>query len=163
MILKLVNGDFLDVGCGLGDFLSFGSEKSLGLDINKFNTNFCKKRGLSAELIKNGIFPIDDNSFSTIILDQVLEHLEDPNLLMEEITRTLNIRGKLLIGVPCKKGFRRDEDHKIFYDLKKIKEVLKKYNFTVLKAFYYPLPLKIFGKFLSQQSLYVMCQLEKKL
>ncbi len=45
---RFLKGEFLDVGCGLGDFLSFGPKRSLGLDINQFNINHCKSRGLYA-------------------------------------------------------------------------------------------------------------------
>ena len=160
---RFIKGNFLDVGCGLGDFLSFGSKRSLGLDINKFNVDHCKSRGLSAELIKDGKFPVDDDSFSTINLDQVLEHINEPDILLKEINRCLNIGGRLIIGVPCESGYKRDPDHKVFYNLEKIKKVLSKYNFSILITFYTPLPLKFFGKILPQQSLYVISKLEKKM
>ena len=158
-----LKGHFLDVGCGLGDFLSFGSKRSLGLDINKFNVDHCRSRGLRAELIKDGKFPVNDNSFSTINLDQVLEHISDPDSLLKEINRCLNIGGRLIVGVPCESGYKRDLDHKVFYNLKKIKKVLENYNFSILMTFYTPLPFKCFGKILPQQSLYVISKLEKKM
>lgn len=160
---SFLKGHFLDVGCGLGDFLSFGSKRSLGLDINKFNIDHCRSRGLRAELIKDGKFPVNDNSFSTINLDQVLEHISHPDTLLKEINRCLTIGGRLITGVPCERGYKRDPDHKVFYDLKKLKKVLGKHNHSILIAFYTPLPLKFFGKFIPQQSLYVVSKLEKKM
>ncbi|KGF96916.1 Methyltransferase type 11 [Prochlorococcus marinus str. MIT 9302] len=163
LLSRFVKGNFIDVGCGLGDFLFFGSKGSLGLDINKFNVDHCRSRGLHAELIKDGKFPVDDDSFSTINLDQVLEHIIEPDILLKEINRCLNIGGRLIIGVPCESGYKRDPDHKMFYNLEKIKKVLSKYNFSILVTFYTPLPLKFFGKILPQQSLYVISKLEKKM
>lgn len=162
LLSRFFKGDFIDVGCGLGDFLSFGTNGSLGLDVNKFNIEHCKKRGLDAKLIKKGKFPVHDNSFLTINLDQVLEHLSDPDMLLKEINRCLIPGGKLIIGVPCESGYKRDPDHKVFYDLESIKIVLKKYHFRISKNFYCPLPFKFIGKFLPQQSLYLICKLEKK-
>tara|TARA_A100001011_G_C14213801_1_gene801101 strand:- start:750 stop:1340 length:591 start_codon:yes stop_codon:yes gene_type:complete len=160
---SFIKDNFIDVGCGLGDFLSFGSNGSLGLDVNEFNINYCKKRGLNAELIKDGKFPVDDNSFSTINLDQVLEHINEPDILLKEINRCLKLGGLLIIGVPCESGYKRDPDHKVFYDLESIKILLRKYNFNICNTFYCPLPFKFIGKIIPQQSLYVVSKLENKI
>lgn len=67
------------------------------------------------------------------------------------------------MGVPCENGYKRDPDHKVYYDLKKLKKVLAMYNFSTVKSFYIPIPFKFFGKLIPQQSLYVISKLEKKL
>ena len=156
-LLNYIKGDFFDIGCGLGDFLSLGSNKSIGIDINPFNIEYCIKRGLNAKIIANQVFPLEDNSFNNAVLDQVLEHIKDPKYLLKETRRVLIKKGTLIVGVPCIAGYRRDPDHKLFYDLYKSTIVLKKYGFKVNNFFYYPFPFKIFGQFLSQQSLYLIC------
>ena len=157
-ILRLLTGpEFLDVGCGKGIMLNYGNSKSFGIDINEYNISYIKSKGKKALKINDdGIFPLKDNSFKVIICDQVLEHIENPSLLLSEMHRCLNLNGKLIIGVPQKKGFLRDSDHKIFYDIEKIYKLLEKNNFRYKFHFYLPLPFKIFGNFISQQSLYII-------
>jgi hypothetical protein len=54
----------------------------------------------------------------------------------------------LLIGVPGQKGFSSDDDHKIFYDEKKLQALAKKNHFNVNHFFYTPI---IKSTFLSKQ------------
>ena len=37
--------DYLDVGCGIGDFLERGNKNSLGLDTNNYNIIYLNSRG----------------------------------------------------------------------------------------------------------------------
>jgi SAM-dependent methyltransferase len=48
----------------------------------------------------NGKLPFADQSFDTILLTDVLEHIAEPQLLMREISRLLRYDGKLIMGVP---------------------------------------------------------------
>ena len=157
-ILRLITGPhFLDVGCGKGIMLNYGNKKSVGIDINEFNINYLKAKGKNVAIIsKDGNFPLKDKSFPVIICDQVLEHIEDPYKLLSEIYRVIKKDGKLVIGVPQKKGFNRDPDHKIFYDLFKLKKTLKAHKFIYKYHFYVPLPFKFFGNYITQQYLYII-------
>jgi SAM-dependent methyltransferase len=136
----------LDIGCGIGDMLSF-RKNTLGLDVNPLNVDFCKNRKLNAFIMKPNIIPFDDKTFDSVLLDNVLEHIESPLLLFKEIRRVLKPNGLVLIGVPGEKGFRSDDDHKIFYDEKKLQALAQKNNFNVNQFFYTPL---VKSKFLSQ-------------
>ena len=156
-VLRLIVGNkFIDIGCGLGDFLSFGSKKSLGLDVNPLNVESCLERGLNADLIENDTFPVGKNSWDFAIVDQVLEHIENPDRFLLEVKRIIKPTGKLLIGVPCYSGYNRDPDHKIFYGKKKIISTLANYGFKTIFHFYMPLPFAFLGRFLKQQSLYIV-------
>ena len=158
-ILKLLTGnEFLDVGCGVGIFLSFGSNKSIGLDINPYNVKKINSKGKSkAYLINNdGTFPLKDSSISTVICDQVIEHIDDPNIILSEISRVITKKGRIIIGLPMEKGFKSDPDHKKFYTINNIKEITKKYQMKYIFHFYFPLIFKIFGKFFTWQYMYVI-------
>lgn len=48
----------------------------------------------------NGSLPFGDQSFDTILLTDVLEHLAEPKLVISEVTRLLRYDGKLILGVP---------------------------------------------------------------
>ena len=141
-----LKGKVLDIGCGIGDMLSY-RKNTVGLDVNPLNVAFCKNRKLNAFIMKPNIIPFNDKTFDSVLLDNVLEHIESPSLLFKEIRRVLKPDGLLLIGVPGEKGYRSDDDHKIFYDKKKLQILAKKNQFNVTQFFYTPL---MKSKFLSQ-------------
>ena len=85
----------------------------------------------------------------------MLEHIHAPTLLFNEIKRVLKPGGIILIGVPGAKGFESDSDHKIFYDEMKLKNLAKKFNFSVNYFFYTPFFRSIFlSKRLKQYCIY---------
>ena len=157
-IFRLILGKkYIDLGCGLGDLLGYSPNNSVGLDINPFNIQYAKDKGYKAKLIKDdGLLPLPDSSYASLICDNVIEHIEDPSQLILEIKRVLIPGGKVLIGVPQQKGYMRDPDHKVFYNEEKIRNLFcLKNNFILVSSFYLPIPVKFFGKYIKQQALYV--------
>ena len=55
-INQFTKGEILDVGCGIGDYLSL-TPNSTGIDINEFNIKYVTDIGLKAFLLKDEIFP----------------------------------------------------------------------------------------------------------
>jgi SAM-dependent methyltransferase len=55
---------------------------------------------LDFEVDLNGELPFEGESFDTILLTDVLEHLAEPASAMREAARVLRLGGKLIIGVP---------------------------------------------------------------
>ena len=47
-----------------------------------------------------------------MVLDNVIEHIQDPMPLLKECKRVLASKGNIIIGVPLEKGYERDPDHK---------------------------------------------------
>jgi len=103
--LKL--GLLIDVGCGLGYltryFLDLGI-KAVGVDISKENVKFAKKKIApnGSFILANGVkLPFRDKCFTTVILNDVLEHvpyyLAHP--MLNEVKRILKVDGKLYISV----------------------------------------------------------------
>lgn len=153
----ILGSKYVDLGCGLGSLLLFSPRNSIGLDVNEYNIKYITSKKLNALLIdSDGKFPLPESSYPAMICDNVIEHIKDPTYLIKEIKRVLINNGNLLIGVPMEKGFLRDADHKVFYDIKKIKRLFcKKNNFKLNYYFYFPLPFKFFGRFFSVQTLYI--------
>jgi SAM-dependent methyltransferase len=157
-LYKQLKGRILDVGCGLGDFLLFYRD-IVGVDINKDCVNYCKSFNLNVELMVVDILPFDDNSFDSIILDNVIEHIENPSNLLSEIKRVLTPNGILLVGVPCDKGYMYDDDHKNFYDVSSLKLLLKE-DFSLKQYFYTPPFSYLFRKIFRQVALYSVFELK---
>jgi SAM-dependent methyltransferase len=154
-ICRQINGKVLDVGCGIGDMLKY-HPGTVGVDINPATVNFCQESGLDAVLMEKDRLPFSDEVFDSIILDNVLEHIENPLPLLAEINRVLKKNGILLIGVPGRKGYKSDSDHKIFYDEKALETVSLKSRFRIMKFFNLPMNLKILDKVMKQFCIYAL-------
>jgi SAM-dependent methyltransferase len=141
ILCKYLCGETLDVGCGIGDMLKF-RPGTVGVDVNTFNVDFCKSRGLAAEVMKVDELSYADKSFNSVLLDNVLEHIKSPRKLMMELNRVLVMGGVLLVGVPGNLGFMSDPDHKFFYDEKALESLAKDHGFVIKKIFYMPFLLR---------------------
>jgi SAM-dependent methyltransferase len=127
----------LDFGCGVGDYLQF-RKNTIGVDINKNNIDYCTQNGNNAKYIENNIIPFDNCTFDGVMMDNVLEHIQDPTPSLIEITRVLKNKGTLIIGVPGIKGFDSDDDHKIFYDRRNLSQLVISLGYQELTAVYTP-------------------------
>ena len=102
--------------------------------------NFSVMMSLSSQLFVIKFWNIDNSNFSS------------------ELDRVLVSGGKLVIGVPQKKGYLKDPDHKIFYSIAKLKNLSTTYNLSLSYKTHFsvPLPFAFFGNFLSSNYLYVI-------
>lgn len=107
LVLDVGNGKVLDIGCGRGTFLEIlrdNGVEGVGLELNQEQIDECLSKGLDVHLEDAFVFlkNCDENSFSTITLFHVVEHLafEDLVLLLNEIYRVLAFGGTLLMETP---------------------------------------------------------------
>jgi SAM-dependent methyltransferase len=136
-IQKFTNGLTLDFGCGIGDFLKF-YKNSVGVDINPEIIGYCRAQGLNAEVFQGDKLPYANQFFQTVVMDNVLEHITDPQLVISEISRVLTDNGNLIIGIPGDSGYQSDPDHKINYSESGILGLLNAFNFRLVDKFYTP-------------------------
>ena len=137
-LVRHLKGSTLDVGCGIGDMLAFRA-LTTGVDINPYAVDYCKNQGLDAQLMQTDLLPFPNKHFDSVLLDNVLEHIEAPNDLLKEIARVLRDNGTLLIGVPGKRGWLSDPDHKRNYNENTLKSCLSDAGFKCQHIFYAPL------------------------
>jgi len=94
----VLNGHLLDVGCGSKPYESlFDIDSYTGLDIE---TEVTHKRGIADHFYNGDRFPFDDDKFDSVLCNQVLEHVFNPDDFLSEIYRVLKPGGKLLLTVP---------------------------------------------------------------
>ena len=98
----------LDVGCGAGYFLSTlpGFLQKYGCDINSGDIKLAREEGLN--LVAEG--PLEEQSypndfFDLVHLGDVIEHVEEPNSLFQEVTRVLREGGYVTISTPDMDSF----------------------------------------------------------
>jgi SAM-dependent methyltransferase len=115
----------VEIGSGTGSgLLGRFPKKIRGLEINPLSVAYCKSKGLPAELIReNEAFPIATNSMDCCVLDNVLEHIDQPRETLDECYRITRKGGGLIIAVPGRSGFDSDHDHKVFYDANALKSL----------------------------------------
>jgi SAM-dependent methyltransferase len=138
----------LEVGSGVGSgVLGAFPSRVMGLDINPFAVEYSKTRGLQASLIKeDGSFPMSDGAFDVCILDNVLEHIEEPATVLDECHRITGPNGGLVIAVPGARGFRWDSDHKVFYGEDQLLRLDDRWSLTQL----FSIPLFVRNQWLSK-------------
>ena len=126
-----LSGQLLDVGCGRKPYQSlFVVEKYIGLDID---SEISRKRGIADYFYDGGKFPFEDEAFDSILCNQVLEHVFNPDNFLQEINRVLKPGGKFLLTVP----FVWDE-HEQPYDYARyssfgLRALLEKQSFRIIK------------------------------
>ena len=130
IISKWAVGNILDIGCGLGLFLR---SNRTHWAVNEHCILHCEEfLPGRVQLMKENQLPFSPNTFGSIVLDNVIEHIDDPTLLMEEAVRVSRTNGRIIILVPGYKGFTSDTDHKKFYDFHGIKELAMRHDLKVL-------------------------------
>lgn len=95
---KAITGKTLDVGCGTKPYKHlFSSSEYVGLEIETTINREMKK----ADVFYDGTtFPFPDGEFDSVVTNQVLEHVFNPEFFMSEINRVMKKDGKLLLTVP---------------------------------------------------------------
>ncbi len=104
---KFTNKTILDIGCGDGQFLeelhkSRKEANLIGLDYSKYKLKKAKLR-LPFEFnqcnLEDGI-PLQESSISVAYSGEVIEHIYNPDLMLDEIYRVLKKNGLLVISTP---------------------------------------------------------------
>lgn len=93
-----VRGRTLDVGCGSRPYERlFQLSEYVGLELDTPENRRAKK----ADAFYDGkSFPFESGSFDSVVCNQVLEHVFEPEAFLREIKRVLRSDGRLLLTVP---------------------------------------------------------------
>ncbi len=130
-LAKHIHGKVLDVGCGQKPYEPlFNVTNYIGLEIDTDQNRKNKK----ANFFYNGsLFPFSDCDFDCVIVNQVFEHIFNPDQFLNEINRVLKSKGMLLLTVP----FVWDE-HELPFDYARyssfgLSHILKEHGFEVME------------------------------
>lgn len=98
--LQPEKGNLLDIGAGTGDFLAVAKQngwKTTGIEPNEKAKKIAKNKGIS--FVENSEL-LEKESFDTITMWHVLEHVPDLDFQIKELKRLLKPNGTILIAVP---------------------------------------------------------------
>lgn len=132
----------LDIGC-LSPFMEI-QKNAIGVEISLPRIKKIKSYFSNIEII-NGLgehLPFRDKTFEKIILAEILEHVLDPDVLMEEVVRVLKGNGQIIVTVP------KHEENNI--------EHLRSYSNYMLRILFYKFNLA-FEISEDNNFLYVIC------
>lgn len=97
----------LDIGCGVGTVGLYLQEilrakEVCGVEISEKRAEAARARGVHAVLkdLNQGSIPFGDGSFDAIFCGEVIEHLVDPDQLLDEIARLLSPAGVCVLTTP---------------------------------------------------------------
>jgi SAM-dependent methyltransferase len=99
--LPQLRGSLLDVGCGEMPFRSalHPEVRYTGLDVDEA-VSFGMDENDSIQTFDGRSIPFADNSFDNVLCTEVLEHAEEPEILVAEIFRVLKPGGTFIMTVP---------------------------------------------------------------
>lgn len=122
-IKDLASLEILDLGSGQGAFLIDAATHGAivtGLETNpayiKKSYEAAAKAGVQITVIegRGEALPFPDNSFDFVNLSEVIEHVDDPLLLLREVHRVLRPGGRVYLSVPNRFGIKDPHFHLYF-------------------------------------------------
>jgi len=137
------NLKILDIGCGLGDVLAElpDSYTLFGVDYAKSNVSYAKTRLKgNAEIFNSSIYelPFDSNSIDIGLCLEVLEHIENDEKAVREISRVIKPGGILIAAVPYTyywKSYKKLLGHFSHYTRKSFSKLLLDNGFSTVDKF----------------------------
>ena len=126
-----LTGDLLDIGCGSKPYQSlFSVDSYTGLEIDSL---LSRSSGKADYFYDGKHFPFSSSSFDSILCNQVLEHVFNPEDFLSEINRVMKRGATMILTAP----FVWDE-HEQPYDYARystfgLLSILQKHNFIVLE------------------------------
>ncbi len=139
----------LEIGSGQGFHLSVlardDSNEVIGIDLSKNDLKISRKRypNLDFRYMNAEKLKFKKNTFDEIYALDVLEHVDNLNKVLNEITRVLKPGGKFIINIPYHKSerwllkvrptFHKEIHHVRIFGEKELESILKKKKYKLLK------------------------------
>lgn len=143
-------GNFLDIGCGAGQFIEAFSQIKKKWDIYAHDlTDLNKKYVLKNNVKKFFIGDIDKIKikFDLISMNHVVEHLTDPVKTLKKVNNLLNENGSLILRLPNIDKVHTDltiQDHCSHFHFQTLSNLLKLTSFKIIKSLNNVNPIELF-------------------
>lgn len=96
-------GSLIDLGCGRGDMLNAFSKVGLqveGVDLSPSSIELNKSIDVKISDLSKDELPYENETFDYVFSKSVIEHIQEPSLLMNESFRVLKPNGKCIFLTP---------------------------------------------------------------
>lgn len=106
LVAPHIHGNVLEIGCGEGygvELLSKNATQLTLIDKSSYTAKMISKQYPNATIIQKKIPPLTQlksNNFDVVVSFQVIEHIKDAELYVQEIYRILKPTGKAYISTP---------------------------------------------------------------
>ena len=136
----------LDVGCGNGDISRELLEMGFDVQALDIADNTLPPERFNKVDLQKGSYPFPDNSFDIIFCKSVLEHLREPDCLIDEAYRILKPGGTFICLVPSWKHsyqeqFYIDHTHCTPFTRYSLEMICKMSGFKAECEYFYQLPI----------------------
>jgi len=143
-------GNFLDVGCGSGEFLiimNLLGMESYGIEPGKYDQKFVTEHNLKISKSTLNEINYPSEFFDVVTLNHVFEHVNNPTETLKEIYRITKKGGTVILSVPQSdslmyKLFKQywvnldTPRHLYIYSPKTLKQYAEKVGFVVKRKIY---------------------------
>jgi 2-polyprenyl-3-methyl-5-hydroxy-6-metoxy-1,4-benzoquinol methylase len=149
-------GEILEIGSGIGNISKYFLDANAKITLSDIRLNYCQhlednfknystlKEIINLDLV-DPLFEIKYknylNKFDTIFALNVVEHIKDDQLAIENAKKLLKPSGKLVILVPAYDFLYNNFDAELYhyrrYNLKKLQLLFTSANFNIIKGFYF--------------------------
>jgi SAM-dependent methyltransferase len=130
--------EVLDVGSGYGHI-----SNSFSRYYQESNYDVIEVDNQAITYLRNNIHPryifsnIEEcnNIYNLVIASHILEHYNDFSTILRDISQILETSGLIMIEVPNKDFMFKpsNEPHVIFFSLENLRQLLEKYNYTIVR------------------------------
>ena len=138
---QIPKNTFLDVGCGCGAFLEYFKREgfiTFGNDPEPLSVEMAKRKGILIDCIPGEDMQFEKDQFGLIIIMGSLEHVHDPNIILEKCWEYLVEDGLLVLQgryYPVSESFRwLNANHHRFLTHETNQAIAIKHGFKVLDS-----------------------------
>ncbi|WOE70034.1 class I SAM-dependent methyltransferase [Hydrogenimonas thermophila] len=133
---KYINGICLDIGSGNSPYKRYLKvDKYISIDKKETQAVAYKQNEhqIEADIKK---LPFDNNYADTVLLNQVLEHIDDYEQALSEVHRVLKKDGTFVISVPFIYHIHSEPNDYFRFSEYGLKYILEKHNFRIMEFHY---------------------------
>lgn len=153
----------LDIGCAQGQLISEMDKEfvdSMGVEPNSHDFELARRKGLNVfQMSAHEAVSEISEKFDVIIFADVLEHLQNPEHILEKCKKILAKDGSVIISVPNVAHFSNrlgllfgqwnyknrgilDDSHLRFFTLKTARRLCNNSGYRIIELSYTPIPLE---------------------
>lgn len=141
-----IGGTLLDVGCGRGDFLRAFQRAGFDAKGIEGEERDEEQNVIGGVNLESDTIPIKDSTVDVVFTKSVLEHIHQPDKMMEECYRVLKPGGRIIAMVPdwqtCMYIYYDDHTHVQPYTVNGLRDLLKIFQYRdVISEQFYQLPI----------------------